>query len=1501
MKKVRNIILISLGVIMSLNILVAVLLNIPFIQQKILRIVVSELQKRTDSEISIGRFRLDLLRGVSFENIYLADQRGDTLLYVGSLSANTSIFHVYRNNTLTIDEVLLEDFKVYISKDSTNSPYNFQFLIDAFSSESPREETTPSPFDLVIGKIELRNGKFRHDIHSEEETPGLFNASHIHAKNLNGRLSLGSIQPDKFGARAYRLSVEEESGVDLRDLRALIHKDKQFIRLLGFRLELPNSHLELSDVWFDYQHVLPDEPVFMRNGVYHIQIEKSEIVPEDLRAFMPALSGLSKPLKLEGLLSGAIPSLGVKNLNVSYDNDITLSLPLFSMSDWNDYRESRYVANVPRMSLSQKGVETILQVASPETKLPDMVKQLGNLQSQVKISGKLEHLLIDGDFETAPGNLSIKGNLGYMPESKNFSANAAIFSDSFDFNAILDTSLQIGKSGVDLHATVSISEAEDPDIQVAGNIPFFTFRNYVYREIELNGAYRGMSDMNVQLKLDDENVSLYLKGWAQQSENKPPEYELHGSIRNFKPYNLHLTEDFENRAFGAGIHLKIKGDKPENMLGYARLDSLYFVMDTATIRVDSILLIVDRRNDKNLLRFISPYLNLRVEGVYNPSTIVPGAQNILYHYLPTFFTYTDIPENASPNNFTFRATFENIENLSAIFRLPVTLNGKSSVQGAFRDESKEIILKATLPDFSYSKFPIKETTVFIERKENMYVADVHSGIGLLDSVNIKLHAEIEKDTVRINLNYDNTPSDFSLLGEIKAFLTFKRERRARNNLIMTAHLLPSDLKVKDLHVGLEPATITMKSGNIRIKNFGLVQNNELFLGINGTVSDSGKDTLRILFKNVSAGNLLGGVGLLPAPVDGYLDGVIRFSGLLGKPHFYTNNFKVNNITYANDTIGSLTLDSRWSETYQGMGVRASLFQSGRDISSASGFISPVRDLIRLNVNLQFLPVEIAQPFLHGIMHNLSGYFGANLNADGRLSSPDVVGYVYLKDVSATVDYTDVTYRISDTMRFTPATMTIKDIMIYDNKNQSARLNCSVKHKRFSDISYSGSIQMNNFLLINNPEKTDSLLFGTFFANGNLSVRGDLRSATVSGNLRNGNNSNLRIRLPESAAQARVYESIVYLSPQTGDSEIESRPVRRNFSVQSNIAVELSETATFGLIINSATGDELTIRGRGNINVNHDSNVEGVRLFGQYTVESGHLRIKLSQLPSRTFSIRQGSRVNLNGDPMTSTFDITAVYRVRADLTTLDPSFAGLGLPSTRVLVDCILHIQGNLNRLNLSYEITLPDAGDDVNRMMNSIINTDDLLIKEFAYLIAFNSFFPPNLSVGSGSSMVTSLAASSLSSVLNEALSGILGSGWVVGTDVRSSQEDFSDLEVGVSLSKQFFNDRLILNTNVGYRNTNVLDGAPWIGDFDLEYKLTKSGMVRAKAYSHTNNQIFRSSNNIQGVGLVYTREGRRFKDLFRFRKRRNQENQTNNNQDNIFNRRDRARRDTVPPVSTE
>lgn len=46
-----------------------------------------------------------------------------------------------------------------------------------------------------------------------------------------------------------------------------------------------------------------------------------------------------------------------------------------------------------------------------------------------------------------------------------------------------------------------------------------------------------------------------------------------------------------------------------------------------------------------------------------------------------------------------------------------------------------------------------------------------------------------------------------------------------------------------------------------------------------------------------------------------------------------------------------------------------------------------------------------------------------------------------------------------------------------------------------------------------------------------------------------------------------------------------------------------------------------------------------------------------------------------------------------------------------------------------------------------------------------------------------------------------------------------------------------------------------PFIGDFDVTYKLIESGKLQAKAYTHTNDyREFKKGLTTQGVGLVYS-----------------------------------------------
>ena len=120
-------------------------------------------------------------------------------------------------------------------------------------------------------------------------------------------------------------------------------------------------------------------------------------------------------------------------------------------------------------------------------------------------------------------------------------------------------------------------------------------------------------------------------------------------------------------------------------------------------------------------------------------------------------------------------------------------------------------------------------------------------------------------------------------------------------------------------------------------------------------------------------------------------------------------------------------------------------------------------------------------------------------------------------------------------------------------------------------------------------------------------------------------------------------------------------------------------------------------------------------------------------------------------------------------------------------------------------------------------------------------------------------------SSTLTSRLSGMLGKlneNFSISPNIRSDKGDFSDLQFDVALSSNLLNNRLRLNGNLGYRDKS-LNTTQFIGDFDLEYLINRSGSWRLKAYNRFNDQTYflRTAKTTQGVGIMFQHD---FDNLF-------------------------------------
>ncbi|MBP5709044.1 MAG: translocation/assembly module TamB domain-containing protein, partial [Bacteroidales bacterium] len=94
---------------------------------------------------------------------------------------------------------------------------------------------------------------------------------------------------------------------------------------------------------------------------------------------------------------------------------------------------------------------------------------------------------------------------------------------------------------------------------------------------------------------------------------------------------------------------------------------------------------------------------------------------------------------------------------------------------------------------------------------------------------------------------------------------------------------------------------------------------------------------------------------------------------------------------------------------------------------------------------------------------------------------------------------------------------------------------------------------------------------------------------------------------------------------------------------------------------------------------------------------------------------------------------------------------------------------------------------------------------------------------------------------------------------------------EFQVALSTQLLDNRITINSDLGYRGAAATNSGneQITGDFNIEYKLTEK--IRFKAFNRYNNPYTgRQADYTQGIGLLYRQEFNKLADLFKKKNRK-------------------------------
>nr|MCR4919473.1 translocation/assembly module TamB domain-containing protein [Prevotella sp.] len=184
-----------------------------------------------------------------------------------------------------------------------------------------------------------------------------------------------------------------------------------------------------------------------------------------------------------------------------------------------------------------------------------------------------------------------------------------------------------------------------------------------------------------------------------------------------------------------------------------------------------------------------------------------------------------------------------------------------------------------------------------------------------------------------------------------------------------------------------------------------------------------------------------------------------------------------------------------------------------------------------------------------------------------------------------------------------------------------------------------------------------------------------------------------------------------------------------------------------------------------------------------------------------------------------------------------------------------------------------PNVNADEQQMVRSLLAGQQQVNQQVVYLLAFRRFYNDRATNNENPEQPdqTTLAMQGfLSGTLSAQVNTLLGrliknDNWNFGTNISTGTQGWYNAEYEGIVSGRMLNNRLLVNGQFGYRDNAQTASSSFIGDFDVQYLLTRNGNLAIKFYNQTNDRYFtRSALNTQGLGLIIKRDFSNVKDLF-------------------------------------
>lgn len=1441
-KTVKKILLRTLLAILLLLLISAFLLVLPPVQTKLGSYTTEYLNEEFGTDLTIEKVKITVFGNVKLNNVVSLDKNKKILFKIKNLNLNIASYLNFKKlineghpyfKYLNVDGL---EFNIIQNKGEKQS--NLDDFIDAFDNGSP----SSGKFRMLVNTMFISNSLFTYT-DNNLKTPKV-----LYFTKMNGNLDDFKIIGSNVTTNIKSLTLKDHRGLEVKELTSKFSYSKTNIFLDELAMKSANSEVK-GKVQLKYKR--EDFKDFNNKVVFDIQFDKATIASNDLNFFYNEF-GTNNKFYVDTHLTGTLNNFTTNNLTLIDSNyseivgNITFK-NLFSKTV-NEYQIS---GEFNRVSSNYEKLKIIMPRVLGE-RLPSSLATLGSFD----INGTM-----DLTYNDINADVVMLSELGYLKSNlyiENLSDidrakyKGNIVLDKFDLGTLVGENT-VGKATLNLYVDGKGFTKEHLDTNLNGNIGALYYNGYTYQKIEVDGELK-MPYFKGYFNSNDKNLKMDFDGVVDLSK-KSKNYNFKAQIdyADLKILNIY-TKDSISIIKGI-VDINATGNSIDEIYGTLNIKNLFYQNNKDFYFFDDFVLesTFDGNRERTITVESPDIISGKVVGKFKFDQL----QKLLENAAGSLYANYS-PNKLLPNQYmNFDFTIYN-KVIGALFP-GVEVAENSRIKGKIISDEEIFTLDIKSPSISFDDNKLSGITIDIDNKNPLYNAYIsvdnlstkYYDISDFNLINITQNDTLffrtefkggkqKEDSYDLNLFHTINSDKNSVIGFKKSEVKFKNSIWFINELENYNNKIVFDKKLQ----------------NFEFDNL-LFSNNDESFSLNGLIKGKKFKDIQLNFNNVNLNKVTPALNNLTFA--GRLNGLIDFKQN-NDIYVPISDLRIDQLIINEFAVGDLKLQLSSDQFLRKFNVNSSIIRDGFESFYTRGNVEIIENETFLSLDTKFEDFDIKPlgPLLKSVFSDMRGKATGRARVVGKANNPEIDGVIYLDKAGMNVPYLNVDFDIEDRSRIdvTEDQFIFRNFQIIDTKyNTKGNFTGNIKHKNLDKWVLDLNLTSKNILALNTKEKEDEYYYGTAFLNGSASINGPIEALKINISGKSEKGTSIKIPVKDSEDFGELsYVTVI----KVGDDEKFKKELKNLGGLDLVLDFDITRDAEIEVILNKDTGHAMKGRGGGGINMHINTN--GVfDMRGDFTVWEGEYNFKYGGVISKKLAVKKFGTIVWEGDPMSATLNLEAVYQTQTNPSVLLESSS---ISNRKVDTNVIIKITGNLENPETEFMLDYPNV---------SSVYKSEILYK----LADKNTREQQALSVLAGGTYFSQGAVASdyysnaLSETASSLLDGILSNDEdkvKVGLDYSTGSRVYNISDrVGVNLSSQI-NDKLSINGKVGLPVGGISQSGI-VGNVELQYQLNEENTLRARAFNKENDisYIGQGIGYTQGLGISYNVDFDNIPELWR------------------------------------